>query len=212
MKIQIASGAIIALIAGSASAGTIVSLGQGWEAEIFEPVPGTVSLFVDPSPAGTLVIQKFAEFIANDPFTGAPAPVLIQFRQIASDANTATRIVINDELIKNSTGQNWSAFQMALLDGGNAVWNQALSAGFSINPPFTTTTYSPDSTVVTFAGGSLAAGATWAPGIANGGMVIDINLAGDNPMVFNLKEVAIPAPGSMLVAGVALLGMGRRRR
>ena len=213
MKNVVATGAMLALIAGSASAGTIVTLGQGWEAEIFEPVPGTVSLFVDPSPAGTLVIQKFAQFIQNDPFTGAPSAVLIQFRQISSDANTATRIVINDELITNSTGQTCTSFQMGLLDHGNAVWNQALSAGFSIAPEFTTKTYSPDSQTVTFAGGSLASGQSWAPGLVNGGMVIDINLGDSDPMVFTLKELpGIPAPGTALVGMIAVLSAGRRRR
>ena len=194
----------------AAMADLIINLGGGWQATIFNE--DNVDLAVDfvSIEDDILVIQKFANFTTIDPFSGQPDPVRIAFNQIDSDANTVSRIVITDELIFNNTGLLWDQYQNVLL-GGNVEWNQAESAGFSIDP-FTTRSYNDDSTIVTFEGGpGIEDGAAWTPGLDAGGLVIDIDLSGEEAVKFVLKEIPTPGPGALALLGVAGL-LGRRRR
>ena len=200
---------------------------SGWNITVGSP--GVIDLIADAifipginGQPGTVVVQKFAEFRTIDPFTGLPQPLTITFSQDPNftDAQTASRIVITDEYITNSSGQHWSAFQMALLpSSGAAAFNPALSAGFSTmngSPPpvgFTNTAFSLNNTVVTFSGGpGVAPGRTWTPGLTAGGLVIDVDLSSPNPVVFSLKEIPLPTPGAAALLGLGGLMVSRRRR
>jgi len=193
-----------------ASAQVVKDLGKGWEVTIFQPT--MVDVFVDPSGPGTLVIEKIAEFAEIDPFTGAPEPVLLTFRQNQPDAQTVDQIVITSAVITNSTGLDWISFTEALLPGQLAQFNPGLSNDFSIDP-FTNREYLDGDTDVIFSGGTVASGTTWSPGVASGGLVIDVDLSGSAPVVFTLKEIPqIPAPGALALLAISGVLAARRRR
>lgn len=206
-----------ALLAGGtsvASADIIRQLGGGWEVVISSIVADRIDIVADgnnPTPPGTLVIEKFAEFRNIDEF-GIPEGLSVTFRQVASDANTSARIVITDEALFNNTGVNWVGFQMTLVDSGQATWDQTLTSAAS-RAPFSTLTYSNGGTQANFSGGTVAAGSAWFPGLSSGGLVINVNLAANAPVTFSLKETpVIPTPGAAALAGLGLMVAGRRRR
>ncbi|MBY0307680.1 MAG: MprA protease, GlyGly-CTERM protein-sorting domain-containing form, partial [Phycisphaerales bacterium] len=148
-----------------------------------------------------------------DPITGAPEPVIITFRQTAADANTASQIIIDDEMILNMTGLQWTGYRQILGLSNNASISAA-SLGMSVGPEFTGNTLLNGNREMLSSGGpGVASGAMWMPG-AVGGLVIDINLAGQaDPVVFTLKELPViptPAAGALAVAGLA--AFARRRR
>jgi hypothetical protein len=204
------AGGLAATLPFAASAQIVKELGKGWEVTIFQP--NMVDVFVDPSGPGTLVIEKIAEFTEIDPFTGAPEPVLLTFRQNQPDAMTVDQIVITSAVITNSTGQDWISFTEALLPGTLAQFNQGLSSNYSIDP-FTARQYSQGDSQVEFSGGTVGAGQTWSPGVAQGGLVIDVDLSGAAPVVFTLKELpGIPAPGAIALLTLGGLVAARRRR
>src|SRR5262245_41593036 len=137
MASVITAGAVLAL-AQAASAIQVLNLGGGWQATLLSD---NVNLIVDTVDleSGFISLQKVAVFDSIDPFTGAPDPLSILFTQIAPDAATVSRIIINNEMISNQTGLDWTGFRNEIL-GSGAVFNPVESAGFSI-APFTTTTY-----------------------------------------------------------------------
>lgn len=202
-------GALVLSIAPAANAVLVLNLGGGWQATITDDINVDLDVEFVSLPDNMLVIEKFAKFITVDPFTGMPAPVHIVFNQIAPDAETVSRIVITQETIANNTGLDWIAYEQELL-GGVATFNQAESASFSINP-FTTTAYDSSFQTVTFSGGVVAAGSVWTPGADAGGLVIDIDLSGDAPAKFVLKELPL-VPGPAGLAALGLLGLARARR
>lgn len=205
-------------IAGTTS-GEIINLvdpsngeASGWQVEIFNE--GFVDIVTDfvSIRNDVVVIEKFAEFIEIDEFTGQPKPITIQFKQIADDANTVSKIVITDEFIINNTGQDWVDFENILVDGGNATWNPAEMASLSIGP-FASSEFLDGNTNYHTFDGTVVDGSTWTPGLKSGGFVIDVNLAGDQPVIFSLKEApSVPAPGALALLGVGGLVATRRRR
>lgn len=209
-KALIVSTACALMLAPAAMADLVIDLGGGWQATIFNE--DNVDLAVDfvSIEEDILVIQKFANFTTIDPFSGQPDPVRIAFNQIADDDMTVSRIVLTDELIFNNTGLDWTSYQEILL-GGNVAWNQDASADFSIDP-FTTRDYNDDSTIVTFAGGVVGDKTSWTPGIESGGLLMDIDLSGEEAVKFVLKEVPLPGPGALALLGIAGMAGGRRRR
>lgn len=202
-------GAIVLAVVGwmgaAAHADPItLSLGGGWQATIFEPID--VGLAVDhvDLDQNLLVLEKFANFNKLDPITGLPVPVNILFTQVGGDAETVTRIVLTDEILLNNSGIAWESFRNVLL-GNAAKFDPVASAGFSI-APFTTTTYLNGDSEVEFAGGVVPHGTIWTPGLASGGLYINVDLSSDKPVSFVLKEIPIPEPTTlMLVLGGALL-------
>lgn len=203
------AGAVVLTIVPAANAVLVLNLGGGWQATIADDVNVDIEVDFVSLPDNVLSIEKFAKFITVDPFTGMPTPVSIVFNQIAPDAETVSRIVISQETIANNTGLDWVAFRNEIL-GGVATFNQAESATFSINP-FTNRTYSASSDAVTFDGGVVTAGSVWTPGFDAGDLVIDIDLSGDSPAKFVLKELPqVPGPAGLAVLG--LLGLARARR
>ena len=206
--LAVALGAVLCL--GSfARADLIIDLGGGWQATIFNE--GQVDLVVDfvSIDQDIIVLQKFANFTDVDPFTGLPAPLSIAFNQIAPDAQTVSHIVFTDMFIFNTTGLNWTGFREILL-GPDVAFDPIASADFSIDP-FTTASFNADNSEVLFSGGTVLDGMSWTPGSAAGGLVINIDLSGNAPAKFVLKELPIPAPGALALLALGLLGSRRRR-
>lgn len=209
---SIASVGTIALVAlaGTASADIIVPLGSGWEAVM----TGTnVSLTVIPSTDGVLHLSKDAVFTEVDPFTGAPMPVTITFRQVLPDNQTASQIIIDDEMIMNLSGLNWNGYRQILGLSNNVSFDPS-STGMSVGPEFTTNTLlGGNREMLSNGGAGVANGAMWMPG-ATGGLVINVNLGGQaSPIIFTLKELpTVPTPGAAVMGLAGLLAMGRRRR
>ncbi len=194
----------------SVQADLIVDLGGGWQATIFNE--NKVDLVVDvvDFDGNLLIIQKFADFNEIDDITGLPAALSVAFTQTADDADTISRIALNDIFAFNNTGVNWNSFREILI-GGSASFDADGSADFTIDP-FTTRTYNDDFTEVEFSGGMVGVGDTWTPGLDDGALIIDIDLSGDAPVTFVLKELPVPAPGAWAVLVGGLLAGRRRRR
>jgi len=142
------------------------------------------------------------------------------FRQ--TGPSDITHIVIEDEIIINSTGEAWTGFELELLDSGNAEFNPEMTLasggggpiGWSI-APFTTAAYSNANTVVTIGGGVLADGGIWFPGdgIDDGELWINVNSSSGEPWTtFVLKETPIPGPAGLAVLVFGGLVLRRRRR
>ncbi|MDP1661467.1 MAG: hypothetical protein Q8L55_06085 [Phycisphaerales bacterium] len=208
----IASVGAIALVslAGTASADVILPLGMGWEAVI---TGSNVTLTVVPSTDGVLHLTKDAVFTEIDPFTGAPMPITIMFRQVLPDNQTASQIIIDSEMIMNLTGLNWDGFRQILGLSNNVSFDPS-STGMSVGPEFTTNTLlNGNREMLSNGGPGVANGAMWMPG-ATGALVININLAGqDSPVIFTLKELpTVPTPGAVALGAIGLAAMGRRRR
>ena len=215
---RVALAALVAGVAGSAASADVVrDLGGGWQVIIADEIADQIDIvadgFVTVDGVRTLVIEKFAEFRSYDPLTGLFGGLPVQFRQVGADADTATRIIITDEALYNNTSQAWTGFRMQLIDSGQAGFDPAatFASGFSIGP-FTTTTYSAGNTQVDFGGGVVPAGGIWYPGLGSGGLVINVNLSNQNPVVFTLKETPVPTPGAAALLGLGGLALSRRRR
>jgi hypothetical protein len=207
---------VLVLAAGSvANADIIRDLGGGWQIIIATAFQDHVDVVTDAFNAqtNTLVVEKFAEFTQVDPFTGMPGGISVTFRQILPDAQTANHIVITDEALYNFTGMNWTGFRMQLIDSGQATFDPAATAasGLNINP-FTAIAYSNGNTQVDFSGGVVPNGGAWYPGISQGGIVINVNLAADGPVQFSLKETPIPTPGAAALMGVGGIVFASRRK
>lgn len=195
-------------IAASASA-EIIDLGGGWQAELFTDNVELVSLGVD---NGVLTIEKYATFTDLDEFTGEPVPINITFMQTADDDDTASKIVIAAEELTNNNGIDWIDFEFILVDGGNATWNPDEMAGLDILP-FADSEFLDGNTIFRTFDGTVADGDTWFPGAAAGEFVIDVDLSGDAPLVFSLKEApSVPAPGAFGLLALAGAVVARRRR
>lgn len=213
---------IAAAVAGSAgsmaSADVVRDLGGGWQVVIADAIADQIDIvsdgFVTINGVRTLVIEKFAEFRSYDPLTGLFGGLQVQFRQVAADANTATRIIITDEGLYNNTGAAWFGFRMQLIDSGQIGFDPAATfgSGFTYGP-FTAMNFSNSNTQVDFTGGpGIANGQNWYPGLVSGGLVINVNLANENPVVFTLKETPTPTPGAAALLGLGALVGSRRRR
>jgi hypothetical protein len=217
----IASIALACGLAASTHAGTAVLGESGWQAEWDASLDGRVEVdFIDVI-GNTIFIQKAAEF-TDAPVDGMFAFIGITFRQVG--ASSVDSIVIDDEIISNSTGATWTGFVMKVMNG-TTTFDPAQTAasggggpiGFSIDP-FTTATFASENHKLRISGGLLADGETWFPGgSANDGQLwINVTSgSGDDMGVFTLKErptaEIIPAPSAVLtIAG--LLGLARRRR
>lgn len=191
--------------AGSSASGQIVKdLGFGWEVVILDPIKSDV-VSDPPSSLDKLVLQKFAEFDSLD-------PILLLFRQNKPDAETAPVISITDEVIFNNSGFDWIDFEIILLDGAQLEYDVAASADFTISP-FTDREYLDANTKFRVFGGTVSDGDVWTPGLVDGELVINIDLAADAPVVWTLKEIpSIPSPSGLALIGLGALAGARRRR
>lgn len=183
----------------------------GWRITVFDPPNVAVEAFV--SETGRLFISKFATVIGTIE-GGVPSPIVLNFQQIAPDAVTSDKIVIASEQITNQSGVDWNLYRQELVGSSFVQWNAAESSGW--NPaPFTSNNFWSNNgltlNVVDHTGGGVVAnGATWQP---SQNLVIDANLQGSQfPIIFSLKEIPVPTPGSVALSGLAVLAIARRRR
>ena len=213
-----------ALVAVSAQAG-MVDLGSGWQATWDNSLDGLVDINVGATVdigGGELAIfiQKSAEF-TQGPVGGVFPTIPIQFQQTAFPA--AAHIVIDDEIITNSTGVDWTDFHMDLLDGGDVAFDPVRTAasgggppiGFFISP-FTNATFSGDLMRLDIDGGVVPDGGVWFPGdgATTGQLWIDMTVATEAPFTtFVLKETPTPEPASMMLVllGAGAMALQRRR-
>ncbi|NNF43008.1 MAG: hypothetical protein HKO59_06965 [Phycisphaerales bacterium] len=210
---RIIAALVVAVTASPALAG-VVDIGGGWQAEWDASLDPFVDVVSNGVVGDAVFIQKAAEF-TQGPVGGIYPSIPIVFRQIAPGA--VSNIVIDDEIIVNSTRSDWSGFDMTLLDGGDVAFDPAATAGsggggpigFSI-APFTTAEFNDDLTRLSIGGGTLSDTGVWFPGNGadDGQLWINVNPTGNT--IFTLKETPVPAPGvvGLLVAG----GLIRRRR
>jgi len=225
----IASFALAAWFATPVQAG-MVQLEQGgndsgWSAEWHPDFDPFVEVQVDNILSDRVIIQKSAEFL-QPPSNGVFPPVVITFKQTKADA--VKYIVINDEILTNSTGSPWFDFHMELIDMGDAWFNEALSdasaggTGFNI-VPFQQYDFNSGPQPKNFDvwDGMIPDGGTWFPGDGpfDGELFIEtVTGAGtlqDPFTVFSLKEFpTVPEPSSILLMllGAGLVNCARRRR
>lgn len=205
-NVAVLAGAALSLAAaGTASAQLTQPLGNGWQVTIFDPA--NVTILVDSSTPQEIRLRKRAT-VTGVTDEGIPRPIVLNFQQIAPSASTAPRISIIEETISNQSGVDWIAYRNSLLQSSRVMFNPMLT---DLNPaPYTTTTYTPDFREVQYDGGVVPNNSVWSATGANG-LVIDINL-GSVPVIFVLKEIPVPTPGALALAGVGGLIATRRRR
>jgi MYXO-CTERM domain-containing protein len=210
------ASAIALTLTGAASAG-VVNIGGGWQAS-WDP---SLDPYVSINPVGVsgnaVFIQKSAEFIQG-PVNGIFPSIPIVFRAIGT--NPVSNIVIDDEIITNSTGAVWTDFHMDLLDHGEVVFDPAATAasggggpiGFSI-APFTQAAFNGSLNRLDIWGGVVNNGDQWFPGdgATDGQLWMHVNNAAFGSL-FVLKETPTPTPGALALIGVASLLGSRRRR
>jgi len=185
----------------------------GWTASWDNSLDGLVQIIAaDCSQLanGRVFIEKSAEFTT---LQGIP----IVFTQTA--VTNVIRLIIEDEIITNSTGQPWTSFNMVLT--GPAVFDPAATAasggpapiGFSISP-FTAAAFSNANTRLDISGGVLNAGGIWFPGggISDGELHI---VATPNPGApfasFTLTETPVPEPTALAMMVIGAITVVRRR-
>jgi hypothetical protein len=198
----------------------LVDLDGGWQASWDDSLDGLVDIFSHGVFGDAVFIEKSAEF-TDGPTSGVFPPIDIVFTQTSPDA--VGSIVIDDEIIANSTGEDWLDFHLELV-GDAATFDDVVTAasggpgpiGFSV-APFTDAVFSGDLKRLDLSGGVVQDGRIWFPGVAGGQLWIDV-VTGDGtstPLAtFTLRETpTIPTPGTLALLAVAgLLGAPRRRR
>ena len=201
------------------AANIVVDIGGGWQASWDGDLYPTVDIISDGVVGDWLFIEKSAEF-TQGPQSGIFPSIAIVFQQIDPNS-TVTNIVINDEIVTNSTGVEWTDFHFDLLDGLDAQFNPAASAvsggplpiGFSI-APFTEAEFSPNLKRLDIWGGVVADGQAWFPGDgpSDGQLWIDVVSDPNDLTLFILKETPTPEPATMCLLVIGGLAMLRRRQ
>jgi hypothetical protein len=216
----------LALTLTSQASATKIQLGDsGWEARFHSSLNGLVDIDFISYENNTIFIQKSAEF-TQGPVNGVFPTIPITFKQVGD--SSAVSIVIDDEIITNSTGVTWTGFVMKAIDHGDVVFNPAMTAasggggpiGFSIDP-FNSAEFIKGNSKLVISDGLVAPDEQWFPGGgANDGQLwIDVTSGdADNRGLFTLKErptsTIIPGPSALMsiVGCMCLVGRSRRRR
>lgn len=122
----------------------------------------------------------------------------------------AKELVINDEILQNQTGVDWTAFQWKLVSGGTAAFTFAptngTADGFAISP-YTSMSFADSNQTLNFSGGTVANNQTWFAGANSATGIAIVSGSADS---FALKEtpVAIPLPAAAWTGMSTLLGLG----
>ncbi len=210
--------AVAALVTSPALAAPI-DIGGGWQAEVMN---GNVASIVPDTVTGSATIIQIAKQFDDPPEFGQFPPIEIAFTQIADDASTVPSIVIDDENIINNTGQGWTDYHWALIDGGQAWFNVSQMTGVNAidTSPFTTQSFADQHgfgdpnkmTDFNVEDGFVPNGGTFNPGLLGGALWIDTDLSSAGPVTFNFKQFPTPEPASLvLMLGGCALIVGRRR-
>jgi len=214
-------GLMLGVFASGASADVLG--GSGWYAS-WSSSDVNVQVLNESDTDVTLEITKT---LSCPGFNKAPA-VTIAFQQIAMDAETVSRIIINSEAITNAcTGEYdyWGGFRWILTPSGNVSFNEPASkangwTGGGLAPLNSTSeTWTKDE--LTIVGGPAILSGTpqgvYTPGT---GLVIDVDLKLPYPVFFGFKQVPLPGgelpePATMaifLVGAGSLMTKRLRRR
>ncbi len=202
----------VMLIVAPASAG-VVDIGGGWEASWAPALDGLVDITSFGVSGNAVIIEKSAEF-TEPPVAGVFAPIAITFTQTSAPA--VPFIVIDDEIITNSTGADWTDFHMELL---GATFDPALTGGgtgpigWTVDP-FTQAAFAGGNQLLDIWGGVVPNGSQWFPGdgVSNGHLYISAGPNSGPPFSsFVLVETPTPEPGTLALLGLAVLPLVRRR-
>jgi len=195
----------------------------GWRATWDNSLDGLVQIIASDCSqlaSGRVFIEKSAQFTQGPSPSGVFPTIAITFTQ--TGPTNVTRIIIEDEIITNSTGVPWTDFHMDLIDSGDAVFDVAATAGsggpppigFSI-APFTIAGFSNGNTRLDIMGGVVPNGTTWFPGsgVLDGELHIAVNPHAQAPFTtFSLKETPTPEPASLSLLAIGAAVALRRRR
>ncbi|MDM8005351.1 MAG: PEP-CTERM sorting domain-containing protein [Phycisphaerae bacterium] len=211
------------LVVSSANAGLVPLDNTGWQATWDGRFDGLVDIWIpsaSPPTASTIFIQKSAQFTQGPDEFGQFPTIPITFMQIGP--STITRIVIQDEIITNTTGVDWTDFHFDLMDSGDA-WFEHGPGFFFTTSPLDNQVFSADNKSFSVDGFGRGPNNTdavvpnnsvWYPGDGpfDGNLVIRVvSKTDDEPYtVFTLKETPTPEPASLLL--LALGGLLLRRR
>lgn len=211
---------LLIAVVGNPAVAKIVNLGGGWQAEWAPSLDATVDMTSYGVIGDALVIQKSAEF-TQAPQGGVFPTIPIVFRQI--DASAVSKIAIDDEIITNSTGVDWTDFHMQLLDGIDVAFDPAATLGsggpgpigWTIDP-FTQAAFSQDNMALDIWGGVVPDQTSWFPGngLTNGQLLINVvpkDGITEPFTVFTLKETPTPEPASLILLAMGGLAVLRRR-
>jgi len=149
---------------------------------------GQVASLIKPRTVGNQVFfQKTATF------TTASDPIILSFNRTS---DTAKQLVINDEVVTNSTGQDWTGYRMIVSagsSGGTPNFAFLTSAGSELGvniDPFTAFKFVNNNTELQLTDGTVKAGTNWTPGSTSstGLAIVTNNTSADH---FTLKEIPL---------------------
>lgn len=213
------AAAVGLLVVSSANAGFVLLGDSGWQADWPANLDPYVDINFNGATSTNIYIQKSAEFIQGPDEFGQFPSIPITFRQI--DASTITQIVIQDEIITNSTGVDWTDFHFDLLDGNDAFFKDDPGFFFTTSP-LDHQVFSADKQSFDVDGFGLGPNGTdavvpknsvWNPGdgATDGNLVISVvSGTGGTYTTFTLKETPTPEPASLVLLALGALMLRRR--
>jgi len=179
---------------------------SGWSALV--PDHATTGIVVDQVGGDYVrieVAKTFDDFDVN----------VITFYQRLPDAQTVATIRIDDEIVHNNTGGNWTRYLWAIDGAAAALDKPATEASVFDVSPFTSKTWGPTQAGWSDPGhvawllagdGVVADGETFSPGLAGGSLYIDVDLSGQGRS-FQLKQMPIPEPATLVVLATGAAGL-----
>jgi hypothetical protein len=213
------AASVVLLVAGFANAGVVQLGNSGWQAAWDSSLDPYVSIFTTDVTTDSVYIQKSAEFTQGPGVGGLFPTIPIAFQQIGP--STITEIVIQDEIITNSTGVDWTDFHFDLLDGPDA-WFKHDPGFFFTTSPLNNQQFVNNDRGFWADGFGLGPGGTnavvpngsvWFPGdgATDGDLKIGVVSKTATPYtVFVLKETPTPEPTSLILLAIGGLMLRRR--